>query len=105
MIFDHLSQLERIILHRPVALDSVPYLVNHGREGLLLPPNDVDAMVVAINRILTEQGLAGSLSQNARSKAENFSWEKILPVWMELFNNIQSHKNKVRSSRRESNVV
>jgi glycosyltransferase involved in cell wall biosynthesis len=83
----------------------LPYLVDHGREGLLLPPNDVDAMAVAIHRIMTEQGLAGSLSRNARSKAENFSWEKILPVWMDLFNNIQSHKNKVRSSRHESNIV
>jgi glycosyltransferase involved in cell wall biosynthesis len=68
----------------------LPYLVNHGREGLLLPPNDVDAMAIAISRIMTEQGLAASLSQNARSRAENFSWEKILPVWMDLFNEIQS---------------
>ena len=64
----------------------LPYLWSDENDALLVPPNDADRMAKAIKRILTEPGLSGRLSQNARSKAEGFDWSVILPLWEELFN-------------------
>jgi len=63
----------------------IPYLLEDGVDALLVSPNDPKAMADAIDRILADPQLAASLSDNARRKAEGFSWSKILPVWEELF--------------------
>lgn len=62
----------------------IPYLLKEGIDALLVPPNDPDAMVAAVKSILTEPGLAKKLSANARKKAEQFDWSKILPLWEKL---------------------
>jgi glycosyltransferase involved in cell wall biosynthesis len=59
----------------------IPYLLQHGYDSLLVPPNEPEAMAYAIRRILTEPQLAGYLSRNARLKAEQFDWSNILPRW------------------------
>jgi glycosyltransferase involved in cell wall biosynthesis len=59
----------------------VPYLVDHEHDGLLVPPDDAEAMAAAVRRILTEPGLAGRLSQNARAKGETFDWSTVLRQW------------------------
>lgn len=62
----------------------IPYLLDHERDALLVPPNDPEAMAAAVRRILIEPGLAEHLSRNARKKAEQFDWGTILPQWEEL---------------------
>ena len=63
----------------------IPYLLDQGRDALLVPPDDAEAMANAVRRILTEPGLAEWLSRNARRKAEQFDWGNVLPKWKELF--------------------
>jgi len=63
----------------------VPYLVDDGVIGLLVPPRDGVAMATAVRRILTEPGLAARLSQQGRTKVEEFDWTRVLPQWQELF--------------------
>ena len=41
-------------------------------------------MAKAVQRILTEPGLAARLSRNARKTAERFDWGTILPQWESL---------------------
>jgi len=62
----------------------IPNLLEHERTGLLVPPNDVDAMAGAVMRILTEDGLAEGLSTNARREAEKYSWDIVIPQWEQL---------------------
>lgn len=59
----------------------IPYLLEHEKDALLVPPNDCNAMTNAIVRLLNEPELAIGLSCNARKKAEQFDWEKVLPKW------------------------
>jgi glycosyltransferase involved in cell wall biosynthesis len=66
----------------------VPWLVNDQMEGLLVPPDDPQAMAAAVRRILTEPGLAARLSENARRKAEGYDWSAILPQWENLFTEV-----------------
>jgi glycosyltransferase involved in cell wall biosynthesis len=62
----------------------IPYLLDHERDALLVSPEDPEAMAAAVRRLLTEPGLAGRLSLNARAKVEGFDWSRILPRWNSL---------------------
>ena len=62
----------------------IPYLLEQDHDALLVPPQDPQAMAAAVRRILTEFELAKRLSLNARMKAEQMSWQKILPCWQSL---------------------
>ena len=71
----------------------IPYLVEDGKEALLVPPNDSKAMAAAITRILREPDLAERLNTNARKKAEQFDWSIILPQWQDLFTELFEKSN------------
>lgn len=70
----------------------LPYLWSNGEDALLVPPNDADAMAKAVQRILTEPGLAERLSRNARRKVEKFDWSVIMPQWERLVEQVRSTK-------------
>jgi glycosyltransferase involved in cell wall biosynthesis len=72
----------------------IPYLVEHEKDALLVPPNDPEAMAAAVRRILTEPGLAERLSRNARQKAEQFDWAIILPQWEALLTRVAQGKEQ-----------
>jgi glycosyltransferase involved in cell wall biosynthesis len=66
----------------------IPYLLEHNKTALLVDPNDAKGMSAAVSRLLTEPGLAQELSANARSRAEQFDWDVVLPQWLELFDSV-----------------
>ena len=62
----------------------IPYLLENEADALLVPDGDHVAMAAAVRRLVTEDGLAKRLSENARRKAEQFAWSNILPQWEKL---------------------
>ena len=56
-----------------------------GDNVLLVPPDDPDAIVLAVTRVQTSPGLAALLSGNARITARAFSWDKIADEHLELY--------------------
>ena len=52
------------------AVGATPDLLDGGRCGLLVPPGDDPALAAAVDRLLTEPGLAGTLGNAARRRAE-----------------------------------
>jgi len=59
------SVMESLALGVPViasAVGGLPELVDDGRNGLLVPPNSVDAVVVALERLQREPGLLRALT-------------------------------------------
>ena len=68
----------------------LPYLLEDGRDALLVPPDDPVAMAEAVRRVISEPGLGGSLSRNGRAKAEGFDWSCVLPQWEVLFERVRS---------------
>jgi glycosyltransferase involved in cell wall biosynthesis len=70
----------------------IPHLLEDGRDALLVPPHEPEAMAEAVRRILTEPGLAAALSRNARAKAEKLDWSVVLPQWDDLFTNLSRRK-------------
>ena len=63
----------------------LPYLLEDGKDALLVPRDDPAAMAGAVRRVIDEPGLGASLSRNGRTKAEGFDWSCVLPMWESLF--------------------
>lgn len=63
----------------------LPHLIEDGVNGILIPNDDVAAMVDAVTSLLNDPRLAENLSTNARKMAESSSWRSIRLCWAELF--------------------
>jgi glycosyltransferase involved in cell wall biosynthesis len=68
----------------------LPYIIEDGSNGLLVPVGDPRRMADAVRRVLTEPGLAERLSRGGRATAEGCDWGSILPRW-ELLLGGQAH--------------
>ncbi len=66
----------------------IPYLLDDEYDALLIPADDHVAMAKAVQRLLTEDGLAERLSGNARRKVEQFDWSNIFPRWEALLTGV-----------------
>ncbi len=66
----------------------IPYLLEDGTNALLVPPDDPESMAAAVRRIITEPGLAEHLSRQAREKAVQFDWSRMLPEWERLLQRV-----------------
>jgi glycosyltransferase involved in cell wall biosynthesis len=66
----------------------IPYLLRNGCNALLVRTGDAAAMAAAVRRVLAEDGLAASLSRNARRSAEQVDWSVVLPQWDELLRDV-----------------
>ena len=54
----------------------IPRVIEDGREGILIAPEDIHGLANAIKKLLTDQKLANTLSANAQRKAvDHFSIE------------------------------
>ncbi|RMG45456.1 MAG: glycosyltransferase family 1 protein [Acidobacteria bacterium] len=87
------SVLEACAMGLPVvatAVGGIPDLLTDGETGLLVPPDDIEAMVGAIKRLLNNPDLAGRLSANGRRLAEQSDWTRVRPQWEQLFNELMS---------------
>lgn len=76
----------------------IPHLLEHGRDALLAPPRDPEAMAAAVRRLLTESGLAARLSANARTKAEGFDWSAVLSEWENLLTSLDRKESTAAPS-------
>jgi glycosyltransferase involved in cell wall biosynthesis len=61
------------------------FLVEDGREALLVRPDDPDGMADAVRRVITEPDLAEKLSRGGRERVARCDWALLLPRWEALF--------------------
>jgi len=59
------------------SVGSMPEVVVEGKSGLLVPPDDPDALAGAIRRITSEPEALQRMSQFSRGVADEYSWEQI----------------------------
>jgi glycosyltransferase involved in cell wall biosynthesis len=67
------------------AVGGVPHLLDDGETALLVGPEDADAMVAAVLRLLEDPELAQRLSRGGRALAERCSWPSVRAGWEALF--------------------
>jgi glycosyltransferase involved in cell wall biosynthesis len=81
------SVIEAMALGLPVVSTNVggmPYLIDHGKDGLLVEPDDVEQMVDAILELHKNNSLAETMARKARLKVEQFDWEVVKYFWFEI---------------------
>jgi len=75
-----ISVLEALASGVPVVsteVGGVPYLVQHDKTALLVPPGDVDAMAKAVIRILEDQDLADRLVTAGLGEVQQYIWPSV----------------------------
>ncbi|HXO26245.1 MAG TPA: glycosyltransferase family 4 protein [Thermoanaerobaculia bacterium] len=65
---------------------SLPEIVEHERNGLLVPPNDPSSIAAALDRLATDPGLWARLSTGARRRVEErFTWDHVVDRCFESY--------------------
>lgn len=75
-----ISVLEALASGVPVVstqVGGVPYLVQHGKTALLVPPGDAEAMANAVIRILEDQDLANRLVTAGLGEVQQYIWPSV----------------------------
>ena len=75
-----------------VATDIVGYasVVEHGHDGLLVPPKDEDALAQAIQTLIQDPALRARLSEQGVRTADNFRWERVAGRVLEYYKELVS---------------
>ena len=68
--------------------ESMPYLVENGRTGLLSPVGDERALAANVIRLLREPDLAAQLAKNAYEESRKYTWEVVREQWVEVYRGV-----------------
>ncbi len=85
------SILEAFASGTPVvstAPESMRYLVEHERTGLLSEPGDVTKLAQNVIRLLQDPGLSSRIADNARQECNRYRWTAVRRQWLELYHSI-----------------
>ena len=78
------SVMEAMALGFPVIttkVGGIPYLFEDGKEGLMVPPDDCDALISAVLKLLDDPAETKQLICQGRKKAESWDWITIKKLW------------------------
>jgi L-malate glycosyltransferase len=91
-----LAALEAMACEVPVVASNVgglPEVIDHGRNGFLHPPNDLDAMAESAVALLTDPALHQQVATAARDKVRRrFCEEKIVPLYEAYYEEVLAGK-------------
>jgi glycosyltransferase involved in cell wall biosynthesis len=94
-----ISLLEAMASGVPIVstnVGGVPYLVADGRQALLVPPRDPQAMADAALRLLADASLAQRLRSEGLAHAASFAWERVRPRLFDVYARaLQAHRSAV----------
>jgi glycosyltransferase involved in cell wall biosynthesis len=70
--------------------ESMPYLVDHERTGLLSAVGDDKALAVNVIRLLREPELATRLAKNAYEESGKYAWEVVRDQWVGVYRGLSN---------------
>lgn len=82
-----ISVMEAMALGMPVVstnVEGMPFLIENGMEGSLVPPNRADAFVAAIESLIANPLKTQTMAKNARAKMETLDWQVVKQSWIKL---------------------
>jgi len=72
--------------------ESMPYLVEHERTGLLSAVGDEKALAANVVRLLRDPALALRLAHNAFAESKKYTWEAVRDQWADLYRGMLQHR-------------
>jgi len=87
--FDNMpvSVIEAMALGLPVISTNaggLPFLIENRKDGILVKPNDINAFVNALKKMVNNMEYTNSVALNARRKVEYFDWEVVRKQWFRV---------------------
>ena len=85
------SLIEAFAAGTPVvttAPESMPYLVEHERTGLLSEPGDPSALAQNVIRLLRDPVLASRLIGNAHEESRRYRWTAVREQWLNVYRSL-----------------
>ena len=85
------SVLEAFASGTPVvttAPESMSYLVDDGRTGLLSEPGNAHALAENVLRVLRDADLASRLTSNAYQESKRYCWGVVREQWLEVYRSL-----------------
>ncbi|WP_233265905.1 glycosyltransferase family 4 protein [Formosa sp. L2A11] len=87
--FDNMpvSVIEAMALGLPIVSTNVggmPFLIEKGEDGILVPPNDSKAFIEAILDLKSTPDRTHAMVMKAREKVEGFDWDVVKAQWMSV---------------------
>lgn len=58
------------------SVGALPRIVRHEQEGLVVPPQDAEALRQALERLVSDRGELDRMRANAYERAQEFTWER-----------------------------
>jgi glycosyltransferase involved in cell wall biosynthesis len=62
----------------------LPYLISHDETGILVPPEDVQAMTEAVLYLHRHPDKALQMAERARTQVEKYDWSVVKEAWIKL---------------------
>jgi hypothetical protein len=94
--------LEALSVGVPAVATAIPgneEVVSHEKEALLVPLDDDGALAAAIERVLTDEALAGRLVAAGRERiASEFDMERVTDAHLALFQSLRRPERKTDAS-------
>lgn len=91
--FDNMpvSVIEAMALGMPIIstnVGGVGYIIEHGKNAMLVPPNTADKFVETIVSLLEHPENVHALSKNARKYSEQFDWKQVKEYWIRILDSL-----------------
>ncbi|HEX8723191.1 MAG TPA: glycosyltransferase family 4 protein [Pyrinomonadaceae bacterium] len=86
-----LSILEAFAAGLPVVTSDaggIPYIVEHGRTGLVVPKNDCGALAAQALRLLEDEEFALGLARSARAECDKYGWAAVRGLWVGFYKEV-----------------
>jgi len=68
--------------------ESMRYLVDHERTGLLSQPGNASALAQNVLRLLHDPQLARQLAANAHKESERYRWQAVREQWLQIYQSL-----------------
>jgi len=89
------SILEALACEVPVVsteVGGIPFLVEHGVNAWLVPPESPEDLAAGIAHVLDDRHLIRSLTENGLRLARNCSWDAVKRGWFDLYESLANRR-------------